>query len=178
MLQELPLFESDQHQPADMWTPRLPATPGWCQVEQKWAGPAMLYWNCRFISRIKVSPMAQQVKNPPVMQETWVWSLGWEDPLEKEMAPHSSTLAWKIPWTEEPGRLQSTGLQRVGLDWATSLSLFWCYPLFYNFSSFFMFQLTKYMLGSTNVPQPTKIWKTLFSKRHFGINLCGVCSID
>ena len=58
------------------------------------------------------------------MQETWVWSLGWEDPLEKEMATHSSILAWRIPWMEEPGRLQSTGLQRVGHNWATSLSLF------------------------------------------------------
>ena len=56
------------------------------------------------------------VKCLPVMQETWVLSLGWEDPLEKEMAPHSSTLAWKIPWMEEPGRLQSMGLQRVGHD--------------------------------------------------------------
>jgi len=57
------------------------------------------------------------------MQETWVWSLGWEDPLEKEMATHSSTLAWKIPWTEEHGGLQSTGSQKVGHDWTTSLSL-------------------------------------------------------
>ena len=50
------------------------------------------------------------------MQETWVRSLGWEDPLEKEMATHSSTLAWKVPWTEERGGLQSTGLQRVRDD--------------------------------------------------------------
>ena len=57
------------------------------------------------------------------MRETWVRSLGWEDPLEKEMATHSSTLAWRIPWTEEPGRLQSMGSQRVRHDWATSLSL-------------------------------------------------------
>ena len=63
------------------------------------------------------------VKHLPAMQETWVQSQGWKDPLEKAMAPHSSTLAWKIPWTEEPVRLQSTGLQRVGHDWATSLSL-------------------------------------------------------
>ena len=55
------------------------------------------------------------------MWETWVRSLGWEDPLEKEMATHSSTLAWKIPWTEECGGLQSTGSPRVGQDWATSL---------------------------------------------------------
>ena len=50
------------------------------------------------------------------MQEIWVQSLGWEDPLEKEMETHSSTLAWRIPWTEEPSRLQSTGSQRVGHD--------------------------------------------------------------
>ena len=57
------------------------------------------------------------------MWETRVQSLGREDPLEKEMAIHSSTIAWKIPWTEEPGRLQSMGSQRVGHDWATSISL-------------------------------------------------------
>ena len=56
------------------------------------------------------------VKRLPAMQETQVRSLGWEDPLEKEMATHASTLAWKIPWTEEPGRLQSMGSQRVEHD--------------------------------------------------------------
>ena len=60
--------------------------------------------------------MAQTVKNLPAMQETQVRSLGREDPLEKEMATFSSILAWKIPWTEEPGRLQSMGSQRVGHD--------------------------------------------------------------
>ena len=60
------------------------------------------------------------VKRLPEMQKTWVRSLGWEDPLEKEMTNHSSTLAWKIPWTEEPGRLQSMRSQRVGHDWVTS----------------------------------------------------------
>ena len=60
--------------------------------------------------------MAQTVKRLPTMQETWVRSLGWELPLEKEMAAHSSILAWKISWTEEPGRLQSMGSQRVGHD--------------------------------------------------------------
>ena len=59
------------------------------------------------------------VKRLPAMKETWVRSLGQEDPLEKEMATHSSTLAWKIPWTEEPGRLQSMGLQRVEHDEVT-----------------------------------------------------------
>ena len=67
--------------------------------------------------------MAQTVKRLPTMQETWVQSLGWEDPLEKEMATHSSILAWKIPWTEEPCRLQSMGSQRVRHVRATSLSL-------------------------------------------------------
>ena len=56
------------------------------------------------------------VKNPSAMQESWVHSLGWEDPLEKGMATNSSILAWRIPWTKEPGRLQSMGLQRVGQD--------------------------------------------------------------
>ena len=60
--------------------------------------------------------MAQTIKHLPIMWETWVQSLGQEDPLEKEMAPHSSTLAWKMPWTEEPGRLQSIGSQRVEHD--------------------------------------------------------------
>ena len=60
--------------------------------------------------------MAQLVKNLPAMQDTWVPSLGWEDPLEKDMANHSSILAWRIPWTEEPGRPQSIELQRVGHD--------------------------------------------------------------
>ena len=67
--------------------------------------------------------MAHTVKCLSTMRETRVRSLGQEDPLEKEMAVHSSTLAGKIPWTQEPGRLQSVGLQRVGHDWATSLSL-------------------------------------------------------
>ena len=62
----------------------------------------------------RASLVAQTVKHLPAMQETWVRSLGWEDLLEKEMATHSSTLAWKIPWMEEPGRLQSIGSQRVG----------------------------------------------------------------
>ena len=65
------------------------------------------------------SLVAQMVQNPPTMQETWVRSLGWEDPLEKGTATHSSILAWRIPWTEEPGRLQSMGSQRVRQDLAT-----------------------------------------------------------
>ena len=58
--------------------------------------------------------VAQRLNSLPAMQETWVQSLGWEDPLEKEKAIHSSILAWRIPWKEEPGGLQSTGSQKVG----------------------------------------------------------------
>ena len=69
----------------------------------------------------KASLVAQMVKNLPAMQETWVQFLGWEDPLAKGMATHSSTLAWEIPWTEEPGWLQSMGPQRVRHNWATNI---------------------------------------------------------
>ena len=60
------------------------------------------------------SLVVQTVKNPPAVWETWVQSLGWDDPLKKGTSTHSSILAWRIPWTEEPGGLQSMGLQRVG----------------------------------------------------------------
>ena len=65
---------------------------------------------------IRASLVAQTVKNPPAMWETWVLSLGYRDPLEEGMATHSSILAWRIPWTEKHGRLQSMGSQRVGHD--------------------------------------------------------------
>ena len=78
--------------------------------------PVFLY-QAVFISDFKMTSLvAQMVKCLPAMSETWVQSLSQEDPLEKEMATHSSTFAWKIPWTEEPGRLQSMGSQRVGHD--------------------------------------------------------------
>ena len=67
------------------------------------------------------SLVTQMVKNPPAMQKTWVRSLGQADPLEKEMATHSSILTWRIPWTEEPGKLQFMGSQRVGHEWATNI---------------------------------------------------------
>ena len=69
----------------------------------------------------RASLVAQTVKRLSAMRETRLWFLGREDPLEKEMAIHSSTLAWKIPWMEEPGRLQSLEQQRVGHNWVTSL---------------------------------------------------------
>ena len=86
-----------------------------CQWLNNKAFALCLSWDCTFL-------VAQMVKRLPTVWETWVQSLGREDTLEKEMATHSSTLAWKMPWTEECGRLQSMGSQRVGHDWATSLS--------------------------------------------------------
>ena len=80
---------------------------------------------CILLFRKRASLVAQTVKHLPAMWETWVQSLGQEDLLEKEMATHFSTLAWKIPWMEEPGRLQSMGSQRAGHNWATSLCV-WC----------------------------------------------------
>ena len=67
-------------------------------------------------STMKKSLVSQKVMNPPAMREIWVLSLGWEDPLEEGMITHSSILAWRIPWTEEPGGLQSMGSQRVRHD--------------------------------------------------------------
>ena len=98
------------------------------------ANTSLLLWNPSFPSFV-----AQMVKNSPALQETRVWSLDQEDPLEKGMATHSSILAWRISWTEEASRLQSMVLQRVGHDWATNtyvchnpdssvFSLFYSYP--------------------------------------------------
>ena len=79
------------------------------------------------------SLVAQRIKHLPAMRETRIRSLGWEDPLEKEMATHSSILAWGIPWTEEPGGLQSTGSQRVGQLQPTCLpwAFIYCYENLY-----------------------------------------------
>ena len=78
--------------------------------------PSTILSTLHSFNPFKASLIAQLVKNPPAMRETWVQSLGWEDPLEKEMAIYSSTIACKIPWAEDPGRLQSMGLQRVRHD--------------------------------------------------------------
>ena len=74
------------------------------------------------IYTVWASLVTQLVKNLPAMWKTWFRSLGWEDPLEEGMVAHSIILAWRIPWTEEPGRLQSMGSQRVGQDWMTKHS--------------------------------------------------------
>ena len=87
-------------------------------------GDLLLYFKTRFYSWIQASLVAQTVKHLSAVWETKFRSLGWEDPLEKEVATHSSPLAWKIPWTEEPNRLQPVGSQRVRHDWVTSLFFF------------------------------------------------------
>ena len=88
-----------------------------------WGIEKLSHFSGTIVDIVGTSLVAQRVKRLPGMRETWVWSLSWENPLEKEMATHSSTLAWRIPWREEPGRLQSMGSQRAGHDWVTSLHL-------------------------------------------------------
>ena len=79
--------------------------------------PEWTFWSTHYDER--GSPGGSVLTNLPAMKETWVRSLGWEDPLEEEMATHFNILAWRIPWTEEPGGLQSQGSQRVRHNWAT-----------------------------------------------------------
>ena len=86
--------------------------------------PSMASWSTHLVHStsslsLRVSLVAQRQKTLLPMQEMWVWSQSWEDPLEEEMATHSSILAWKISWTEGPGGLQSMGSQRVRHDWVT-----------------------------------------------------------
>ena len=108
------------------------------------------------------SLVAQTVKNLCAMQETWVQSLGQEDPWEKGMATHSSILAWRILWTEEPGRLQFMGLQRVRHNWATFTSLHFRYhqptltiinPFFFQlkYVPFYSEANPKYIISSVNI---------------------------
>ena len=92
----------------------------WSNSTSPWAVFLLIYQMGRITFILcRVFPVAQKVKNPPAVQETQVWSLGQEDPLQKEMATHSSTLAWRVPWMEEPGRLLFMGWQRVGQDLTT-----------------------------------------------------------
>ena len=98
------------------------------------------------------SLVAQMVKNAPAMRVTWVRFLGWEDPLEMGMATYSSILAWRIPWTEEPGRLQSMGSQRVRRDWGT-----FTYLLTVKLPSKVILCLPVYFLGNV-----TEMSKSMF----------------
>ena len=114
------LWQVKAHSPSTLWLWLTPVSPG------RMIADGFHHKNARVVLWIysMTSLVAQMVKHLTTMRETQVRSLGWEDPQEKEMATHSSTLAWKISWTEEHGRLQSMGSQRVGHDLATSLSVF------------------------------------------------------
>ena len=102
----------------------------WCPLACRYVTPIssfMCAWisplsACLSLCTIFLLLVAQSLKRLPAIRETRVWSLGWEDPLEKEMATRSSNLASKISWMKEPGRLQSTGSQRVGCTWVTNTS--------------------------------------------------------
>ena len=114
-LQPWTCWLSDRRADFSTWTMTVPKTLWICSgsVRRATFQMALSIWT------FKGFPGGTEVKNSPTAQETWVWSLGWEDPLEKEMATHSSILAWRIPLTEEPGRLQSKGSQSVRYDSAT-----------------------------------------------------------
>ena len=103
-------WEATVHEATESWTPLSTDAQG-TYDNATLPVCATISFPCQWTSLV-----AQTVKRLPTMRETWVQSLGQEDLLEKEMATHSSTLAWKIPWTEEPGRLQSMGSQRVRHD--------------------------------------------------------------
>ena len=98
----------------------LHCLPEFAQIHVHWISDGIQPSHPLLLSSPWDSLVSQMVKNLPTMEETQVQSLVWEDPLEKGMAIHSSILAWRIPWTEEPGRLQSMGLQRVRHEWATN----------------------------------------------------------
>ena len=116
-------------------------------------GVQISFWYPLFISLV-----AQRIKRLPAMQETWVRFLGWEDPLEKEMETHTSILAWRIPWTEEPGRLQSMGSQRVRKDWATSLS----FSLFFWFCCCSVTKSSPTLFDSMDCSTPVSLSITIF----------------
>ena len=124
----------------------------------------------------KASLVAQTVKNLPAMQETLVWSLGWEDAMEKRMATHSSILAWRIPQTEEPAGLQSIWLQSVRADWMTSTFLQSCHQL--PITSSRKFEIVCYALSG---PPPTSLAFTLTasSSQHASpyVPAAAVCSV-
>ena len=121
-----------------------------------------IYYYELFIS-LRTSLVAQMVKRLPTMQETWVQFLGQEDLLEKEMATHSSILAWKIPWTEEPGRLQPMGSQRVGHDWVTV-----SFTIYFTNGDFFWCLIILFVIMSCLFLLDTCLWE-LFEVL---VNLC------
>ena len=115
-----------------------------------WEGLRLPALSWRGLSLHQASLVPETVKSQPAMQETQVCSLGWEDPLEKGMATHSSILAWRIPWTEEPGGLQSMGLQRVRHPSSTNTFTFTFYSLHHHVhcSAAWLLGLSKQKAGS------------------------------
>ena len=111
--------------------------------------------------------MAQMVRNLPAMQDTQVWFLGQEDPLEKGMATYSSILAWRIPWAEEPGQLQSMGLQRVGHNWVTNTHIL--HP--HNVTCFFPNVQNKKYLSSVVLSRVAFLLQYWFSKVYYSWRL-------
>ena len=122
------------------------------------------------------------IKNSPAMRETLVWSLSWEDPLEKEMATHSSILAWRIPWTEEPGRLQSIGLQ--SRTWLKLLSMQWLMMInIFSYTYFLSVYFLQWNVWSCLLP--TFNWKVFFYCWVFRVIyifwtqvLCWICELQ
>ena len=139
------------------------------RIERNWSSCIWLDsipWGARVLRQIlwkmthRHTPpqtVAQTIKRLPAMRETGVRFLGRKDPLEKEMATHASTLPWKIPWTEEPDRLQSIGSQRVRHDWATSLSLFT-----------FMHWRRQWQPTAVFLPRESQGWESLVGCRLWG----------
>ena len=131
-------------------------------------------WNSVFSRGLSLRLGAKHLS---AMWETRVRSLGWEDPLEKEMVTHSNTLAWKIPWTEEPGRLQSKGSQRVRHDWATSLGIIWHLNLKLNSNFPPLFSLRFYSFTETHLNVWEKIHRMLYDHLFLHIKIMlWICS--
>ena len=106
---------------------------------------------------IWASLVAHMVKNSPAMQETWVWFLGQKDALKKQKATHSSIFAWRIPWTEEFGRLQFTGSQRVRHDWTTNIYIYIFFSLFLS-----IYKIVRTSLIAQLVKNLSAMQETLF----------------
>ena len=130
-----------------------------------------IFWN-------KASLVAQLVKNLPAKQKTWVWSLGQEDPLEKEMATHSSTLIWRIPWTEEPGRVQSMGYKESDMTVQLTFTFNWRRewqptPVFLPGKSHRQRGLAGYSLGGQKELDTTE-WLSMHTRTEKYINHKGI----
>ena len=124
-----------------------------------------------YVYNNRASLVAQNLTSFPSMQETCIWPLGREDPLEKGMAAHSSILVWRTPWTEEPGGQQSMELQRVRHDWVTNPS--WVYICVYIYTYIHVHGFTKYsgMFSNTDVWGLSGIWALCCNTYYCSIQL-------